>query len=69
MTEVQVENIIVSFSVASSLDLPKLAEILPDAQYNPDDVPAIILQFSHPHSMAALSSSGYCDGDRAKEHG
>ena len=58
MTAVQVENIIVSFSVASLLDLPKLAEILPDAQYHPADAPAIILQFSHPHSMAALSSSG-----------
>jgi transcription initiation factor TFIID TATA-box-binding protein len=58
MTEVQVENIIVSFSVSYSLDLCQLAEILPDAQYHPDDVPAIILQFSHPHSMAALSSTG-----------
>jgi len=58
MTEIQVENIIVSFSVSTALDLSQLAEILPDAQYHPDDVPAIILQFSHPHSMAALSSTG-----------
>ncbi len=58
MAEILVENIIVSFSISSNLDLPKLAEILPDARYNPDDAPAIILQFSHPHSMAAVSSSG-----------
>jgi transcription initiation factor TFIID TATA-box-binding protein len=58
MTGVQVENIIVSFSVSSALDLSKLAEVLPDSQYHPDDAPAIILQFPHPHSMAALSSSG-----------
>ncbi len=58
MTSVQVENIIVSFSVSSGLDLSKLAEILPDAQYHPDDAPAVILQFAHPHSMATLSSSG-----------
>ncbi|MCX6661172.1 MAG: TATA-box-binding protein [Euryarchaeota archaeon] len=58
MTGVQVENIIVSFSVSSALDLSKLAEILPDAQYNPENAPAVILQFPHPHSMAALSSSG-----------
>ncbi len=58
MTEIQVENIIMSFSVSSTLDLPKLAEILPDSQYHPEDAPAIILQFTHPHSMAALSSSG-----------
>ena len=58
MVEVQVENIIVSFSVSSELDLQKLVEILPDAQFNPDDAPVIILQFSHPHSMATLSSTG-----------
>jgi transcription initiation factor TFIID TATA-box-binding protein len=58
MTQVQVENIIVSFSVASALDLPKLAEILPDARYDPCDTPALILQFPHPHAMAALSPSG-----------
>jgi transcription initiation factor TFIID TATA-box-binding protein len=58
MTEVQVENIITSFSVASALDLPQLAAVLPDAQYHAEDVPAIILQFPHPHSMAALSSTG-----------
>jgi transcription initiation factor TFIID TATA-box-binding protein len=58
MAEIQVENIIVSFSVASVLDLPRLAEILPDAQYDPCDAPSVILQFPHPHSMAALSASG-----------
>jgi transcription initiation factor TFIID TATA-box-binding protein len=58
MTEVQVENIVASFSVSSSLDLPKLAGILPDAQYNPEDVPELILQFSRPRAMAALSSTG-----------
>jgi transcription initiation factor TFIID TATA-box-binding protein len=58
MAEVQVENIVVSFSVAADLDLPTLATVLPDAHYEPDEVPAIVLQFSHPHSMAALCSTG-----------
>ena len=58
MTEVKVENIITFFSMASALDLPQLAAVLPDAQYHADEVPAIILQFPHPHSMAALSSNG-----------
>lgn len=58
MAEVQVENFVVSFSLSCSLDLAKLAEILPDAQYHPDDVPAVVLQFASPHSMAALSSTG-----------
>jgi len=59
MTEVKVENIVVSFSVSSCLDLPKLAEILPDAQYNPDEIPLIVLEFPHPRSMATLSSTGH----------
>jgi len=58
MVEAQVENIVVSFTISSSLDLPKLAEILPDATYNPDEVPAIVLQFSKPRSMATLFSTG-----------
>ena len=58
MVEVQVENIVVSFTISSSLDLPKLAKILPDATYNPDKVPAIVLQFSKPRSMATLCSNG-----------
>ena len=58
MVEVQVENIVVSFTISSSLDLPKLAGILPDATYNPDEVPAIILHFSKPRSIATLFSTG-----------
>jgi transcription initiation factor TFIID TATA-box-binding protein len=58
MTQIQVENIIVSFSVSSTLELPKLAEILPEAQYHPEDAPAVIVQFQNPRSMVALSSSG-----------
>ena len=58
MVEVQVENIVVSFTISSSLDLSELAGILPDATYNPDEVPAIVLQFSKPRSMATLFSTG-----------
>jgi transcription initiation factor TFIID TATA-box-binding protein len=58
MAEVQVENIVVSFAVSSSLDLLKLAEVIPDAQYHPEEAPALILQFSQPRSMAALSPTG-----------
>ena len=58
MTDVQVENIVVAFSIESSLDLPKLAGILPDAKYNPDEVPALVLQFIKPRSIATLFSTG-----------
>ena len=58
MVKAQVENIVISFTISSSLDLPKLAKILPDATYNPDEIPAIVLQFSKPHSMATLFATG-----------
>jgi transcription initiation factor TFIID TATA-box-binding protein len=58
MVEVQVENIVVSFTISSLLDLPKLAEILPDATYKPDEVPVIVLHFSKPRSMVTLFSTG-----------
>jgi transcription initiation factor TFIID TATA-box-binding protein len=58
MADIKIENMVVSFSIGSSLDLPKLAEILPDAKYSPDEVPALVLQFIKPHSMATLFSNG-----------
>ena len=58
MVEAQVENIVVSFTISSSLNLSELAGILPDATYNPGEVPAIVLHFSKPHSMATLFSTG-----------
>ncbi len=58
MVEVKVENIVVSFTVSSSLDLPKLAEILPCTTYKPDEVPVLILHLSKPRSMASLFSNG-----------
>jgi transcription initiation factor TFIID TATA-box-binding protein len=58
MVEAKVENIVFSFTVTSSLDLPKLAEILPDTTYNPDEIPVLILHLSKPRSMATLFSNG-----------
>jgi transcription initiation factor TFIID TATA-box-binding protein len=58
MTDVQIENMVVAFSIESSLDLPKLAGILPDAKYNPTEVPALVLQFIKPRSIATLFPTG-----------
>jgi transcription initiation factor TFIID TATA-box-binding protein len=58
MTDVQVENMVVSFSIGMPLDLPHLAGILPDAKYKPDDVPALVLEFGKPRSIATLLSTG-----------
>ena len=58
MVEAKVENIVVTFTISSSLDLPKLAEIIIDASYNPNEVPVLILHLSKPRSMATLFSDG-----------
>jgi transcription initiation factor TFIID TATA-box-binding protein len=58
MADVQVENIVVSFQVGSVLDLQKLAETLPDVKYNPEEVPAVVLQFQKPKSVVTLFSTG-----------
>lgn len=58
MAEVKVENIVASFTISESLDLSKLAEILPDTTYKPEEVPVIILKLSKPHSMVTLFSNG-----------
>jgi transcription initiation factor TFIID TATA-box-binding protein len=58
MTNVQIENMVASFSIDVPLDLPKLAGILTDAKYNPDDVPAMVLEFIKPRSIAALFPTG-----------
>jgi transcription initiation factor TFIID TATA-box-binding protein len=58
MAKVKIENFVASFTISSLLDLPKLAEILPDATYKPDEVPVIILHFSKPRSIATLFSTG-----------
>ena len=58
MVEVTVENIVFSFMITSSLDLPKLAEKIPDALYNPDEVPVLILHLNKPLVMVTLFSKG-----------
>jgi len=49
---------VVSFRISPSLDLQKLAEVLPDAKYNPDEVPALVVQFIKPRSVVTLFSNG-----------
>jgi transcription initiation factor TFIID TATA-box-binding protein len=58
MTDVRVENIIAFFTLASSLDLEKLAAILPGTNYNPDEVPVLVLQFIKPRSVVTFFPTG-----------
>ena len=57
-TDVQTENIVVSFRISPSLDLQKLSKVLPDAKFNPEEAPVLVMEFIKPRSVATLFSDG-----------
>jgi len=61
MTEYTVENIVVSAKIAESLDLLQVKDTFPDAVYNPEDVPAVILKKTLPEkAVVMLCADGTC---------
>jgi transcription initiation factor TFIID TATA-box-binding protein len=58
MTDVQIENMVVSFSIGQSLDLPSLAGMLPDVKYAPDEAPTLVLHVVNPRAIATVFSTG-----------
>ncbi len=58
MTDIKIENVVASTQIAKSLDLNKLAEIIPNSRYNPEEIPALIIHFEKPKTVAMLSSNG-----------
>ncbi len=58
MAEVRIENIVVSFSIGTPLDLPALAEVIQDAKYNTEEAPTVVLEFTTPHAVATLLPTG-----------
>ena len=49
---------VASFRASSSLDLQKLSVILPDVKYDPEEVPALIMQCRKPRSVVTMFSDG-----------
>jgi len=58
MVEIDIENIVGTFHIAPSLDLPMLARVLSDATYNPSDLPAVVVTFKKPKAVCMLFSEG-----------
>lgn len=58
MTDIKIENVVASTRIAKSLDLNKLAEVIPSSRYNPEEIPALIIHFEKPKTVAMLSSKG-----------
>ena len=58
MAALNIENIVVSLQIADSLDLNKMAIALPDAEFQPDDVPILVLRLKEPKTAVMFSSKG-----------
>lgn len=58
MADINIENIVVSAQIVESLDLDKLAEAIPDSEYNPEEVPTLIIHFEKPKTVVMLFSNG-----------
>ena len=58
MTDINIENIVVTTKIAESLDLNRLAEEIPYSKYNPEEVQALIIHFKNPTTAVMLFSNG-----------
>ncbi|MCK5261470.1 MAG: TATA-box-binding protein, partial [Thermoplasmatales archaeon] len=58
MTDIKIENVVASTQIAESLDLNKLAEVIPNSRYNPEEIPALIIHFEKPKTVAMFFSNG-----------
>jgi len=69
MVKVDIENIIASARISKGLDLPKIAESIEGAEYNPDRFPGVILRFESPRIVVLLFDKGrlMCTGGRSVE--
>ena len=66
-TEIKIVNIVVSTSLEKDIPLIKLAEALPNTEYNPEQFPGLVMRIKDPKTSALIFSSGkiVCTGARS----
>ena len=66
-TEIKVVNIVASTSLEHDIPLIKLAETLPNTEYNPEQFPGLVMRIKNPKTSALIFSSGkvVCTGARS----
>jgi transcription initiation factor TFIID TATA-box-binding protein len=66
-TELKVVNIVASTSLEHDIPLIKLAETLPNTEYNPEQFPGLVMRIKDPKTSALIFSSGkiVCTGARS----
>ena len=65
--EIKIQNIVVSTSLEHDIPLIKLAETLPNTEYNPEQFPGLVMRIKDPKTTALIFSSGkvVCTGAKS----
>mgnify|MGYP001619516983 CR=1 FL=1 len=56
--EIKIQNIVASTSLEHDIPLIKLAEALPNTEYNPEQYPGLVIRIREPKTSALIFSSG-----------
>src|SRR3990167_7749129 len=66
-TEIKIQNIVASSSLEKDIPLIKLAEALPNTEYNPEQFPGLVMRIKDPKTSALIFSSGkvVCTGAKS----
>ena len=65
--KVRIENVVASASVDAEFDLDKIAATLPNAEYEPEQFPGLVLRLVDPKAAILVFSSGKMVCTGAKE--
>ena len=65
--EIKVQNIVATTSLEKNIPLVKLAETLPNTEYNPEQFPGLVMRIKDPKTSALIFSSGkiVCTGAKS----
>jgi transcription initiation factor TFIID TATA-box-binding protein len=66
---IRIVNIVVSTSLEHDIPLEKMAAVLPNTEYNPEQFPGLVIRIKDPKTSALIFSSGkvVCTGARTLE--
>jgi transcription initiation factor TFIID TATA-box-binding protein len=70
MVDLIIENVIAATELNSELDLPKIAEVIKDVEYDPDHFPGLIYKLKSPKTVTLMFSKGYtvCTGAKSVQN-
>ncbi|MFA5887307.1 MAG: TATA-box-binding protein [Candidatus Nanoarchaeia archaeon] len=65
--EIKIQNIVATTSLEQAIPLVKLAEALPNTEYNPEQFPGLVMRIKEPKTSALIFSSGriVCTGAKS----